>query len=81
MADKVFSSQEYEMMAKCLIPVSCEILHPGISHLSYYWRIFRAAFRKSTKFYFPIYILPLVTFQLRSLLKNPTAEIYKTLKS
>lgn len=82
MAFKTWSTKEYEMMAAATIPVTCSnMLHPGISHFEYFLRTFRTAFRRSLRFYFPIYMLPMVIFQFRSLLRNPIKEIVATGKA
>ena len=56
----------------------CDVIHPGQGHLVHTFAFLRRALFRALPVYVPVYVLPLLVFRMRDILRSPGRSLYLT---
>lgn len=56
----------------------CDVLHPGQGHAAHMFSSLRRAVLRALPVYIPVYVLPLLVFRMRDILRTPGLSLYLT---
>ena len=56
----------------------CDVLHPGQGHAAHTLSFVRRALWRALPVYIPVYVLPLLVFRMRDILRSPARSLYLT---